>query len=39
MVSNIVIILYGERWLLDLGGDHFIIYEMSNHYIVHLKIT
>ena len=26
MVSNIVIILYGDEWLLHYAGDHFIIY-------------
>ena len=25
-VSSIVITLHGDRWLLDLSGDHFIMY-------------
>ena len=36
MANNIVITLYGSRWLL--GGDH-LINKMPNLYIVNLNIT
>lgn len=34
MVSNIVIALCGDSWLLDYGGDRL---QMSNHHVRHLK--
>ena len=30
--------MYGIKWVLDLLGDRLIVIQMSNHYIVHLKL-
>ena len=36
---NIVITMYGIRWVLDLSGrsDHLVSSILSNHWVVHLK--
>ena len=39
MMNNIIITLYGERWVLDLSWGSFHRMQMSNHYVVHLKRT
>ena len=36
IVKNIVITMYGVRWVPDLSGNHFVNY-MSNCYAIHLK--
>ena len=38
VVSNIVITLYVDIWLLDSSGDQFIMLSMLNHHMVHLKL-
>ena len=39
MVNNIIITLYGNRWLLDLVVIISQCMQISNHCVIHLKLT
>ena len=38
MVNNNVVTVYGARWGLDISGEHFVKYILSNHCANHLKL-